>query len=179
MQGIIFSLFLIFISSLILWFSCSRFDIASKKIGKRLTDGVRGATINAIGSSLPELFTALFFLFILQDITGFSAGLATIVGSAIFNILLIPAIVKIIIVKQKKTVEIKKKIILRDSIFLLLSQSLLLFFLHSGKGEITLLESSILLLVYVIYNTTNCCCFQPKTVFLNCSYFFNFRKIMF
>lgn len=54
--------------------------------------GIRGASIEAVASSLPELFTTLFLLFVFHDEDGFSAGIATCAGSAIFNAALIPAI---------------------------------------------------------------------------------------
>jgi hypothetical protein len=51
--GILFPFLLIALASYSLWKSCSNFDRYSKVIGDQLTDGVRGATVNAIGSSLP------------------------------------------------------------------------------------------------------------------------------
>ena len=42
--------------------SSDGFDIASSYLGRNLSDGVKGATINAISSSMPELLTSIFFL---------------------------------------------------------------------------------------------------------------------
>lgn len=132
-----------------LWRSCANFDRHSKVLGVNLTDGVRGATINAIASSLPEFFTALFFLFLIHDVEGFSAGLATILGSAIFNILLIPAFVIIILLKNGHDVLVKKRLIIRDAGILLVSQLALLYFIQDGV--LSLLDSFCLFLIYAIY----------------------------
>jgi len=44
---------------IIIWRASDGFERASEYIGRNLKDGVRGATINAIGSSMPELFRQL------------------------------------------------------------------------------------------------------------------------
>ncbi|MBC8298178.1 MAG: hypothetical protein H8E55_20625 [Pelagibacterales bacterium] len=148
-MSIIIPLLFIAICSYLLWKSCSNFDRYSKVIGNKLTEGVRGATLNAIGSSLPEFFTAFFFLIILQDVEGFSSGLATILGSAIFNILLIPAVVIIILIKNNHNLQINKKLIIRDAGILLVSQIFLLYFIQDGV--ISLLDSFYLFLIYIAY----------------------------
>ena len=149
MLGIILPIIVIAICSVLLWRACSNFDRHSKVIGANLKDGVRGASINAVASSLPEFFTALFFLFLVTDVGGFSAGLATILGSAIFNILLIPAVVIIILVRNNHDVVIRKKLIVRDAGILLVSQLALLYFIQDGV--ISLLDSFYLFLIYISY----------------------------
>ena len=74
-MGIIIPLLLIVISSLVIWRSSNGFEDASSFLGRNLTDGVKGATINAISSSIPELLTSIFFLLFLKDSEGFSGGL--------------------------------------------------------------------------------------------------------
>ena len=72
----------------IIKFACDSFEGASDHLGKKvykMKPGIRGATIEAIASSLPELFTTLFLLFLYHDTDGFSAGIATCAGSAVFN----------------------------------------------------------------------------------------------
>ena len=149
-MGIVIVFLLIGISSYLLYRSCSDFESGSRTIGSNLKDGVRGATINAIGSSLPEFFTSLFFLFILQDINGLTTGLSTVLGSAIFNILIIPGVVIIILVRKNHDVLINKKLILRDSGILLVAQFMLLIFLSRGR-DITVLESFLLFSIYLVY----------------------------
>jgi len=53
----------------------------------KIPGAVRGATMDAIGSSFPELCTVIFALLA----GSFEAGLGAIVGSALFNVLVIPA----------------------------------------------------------------------------------------
>ena len=89
-MGIIIPLVLVLISSLIIWRASDAFETASDYLGRNLSDGVKGATINAIASSMPELFTSMFFLFVLRDVDGFSGGIGTTAGSAIFNSMIIP-----------------------------------------------------------------------------------------
>ena len=61
-MGIIIPLLFIFICCLIIWKASDGFEVSSEYLGRNLSDGVRGATINAIASSMPELFTTIFFL---------------------------------------------------------------------------------------------------------------------
>ena len=145
-MGTLLSVSLIVLCSVVLWKACSQFERSSKILGHRLEDGVRGATINAIASSLPELFTSLFFLFWIKDIAGFAAGIATVIGSAIFNILLIPACVIFILLKNGHNATINKRLILRDSGVLILSQVCLLLFIQNGR--ITAFEGLALMFIY-------------------------------
>lgn len=73
-----------------LWFSCGRLEAASHRLGTyyRLPDVVKGSVITAVASSFPELATAVLAIPVHAD---FELGLAAIIGSAIFNILIIPA----------------------------------------------------------------------------------------
>ena len=67
-------------------YACDSFEDSSKYLGRtvyKMKPGVRGATIEAIASSLPELFTTTFLLFVYNDMDGFSAGIATCAGSAL------------------------------------------------------------------------------------------------
>ena len=81
--------------------SSDSFDIASSYLTRNLNEGIKGPTINAIASSLPELLISFFFLFYIGDLEGFSAGYATIIGSSIFNIAIIPAVSFLIIYYKK------------------------------------------------------------------------------
>ena len=88
MTGLILPLFLILVCGYVIWRAGDTFLEGSNYIGRNLRDGVKGATINAVASSMPELFIALFFLFFLKDVVGFSGGLGTSVGSVLFNSLM-------------------------------------------------------------------------------------------
>ena len=92
MFGLIIPLLLIFFCGYVIWRAGDTFLEGSNYIGRNLRDGVKGATINAVASSMPELFIALFFLFYLKDVIGFSGGLGTSFGSVLFNSLIIPSV---------------------------------------------------------------------------------------
>ncbi|HAB90256.1 MAG TPA: pseudouridine synthase, partial [Bacteroidetes bacterium] len=107
------------------------FERASSYLGRNMAPGVRGATINAIGSSMPELFTAIFFLSIAGNEEGFAGGFGTMIGSALFNLLIIPSAVlgTLLYTKQKEDVLDSlsaRNSLWRDAIFLLVGQGLLL-----------------------------------------------------
>ena len=91
-MGILIPLLIISFCCLVIWKACDGFETSSEYLGRNLTDGVRGATINAISSSMPELFSTIFFLICLKDTEGFSGGIGTTAGSAIFNAMIIPAV---------------------------------------------------------------------------------------
>lgn len=148
---VILSFFLIALCCVIIWRASDGFETASEYLGRNLSEGVRGATINAIGSSIPELFTTLFFLFILKDKDGFAGGIGTTAGSAIFNGMIIPAVVILIVVLKRinSSVTISRKVLLRDGIALLLCE-LVLIFLIGGK-TLNWVHGAVLMAMYAAY----------------------------
>jgi cation:H+ antiporter len=145
------SLFLIALCCIIIWRASDGFETASEYLGRNLSEGVRGATINAIGSSMPELFTTLFFLFILKDKDGFAGGIGTTAGSAIFNGMIIPAVVILIVVLKRinSSVTISRKVLFRDGIALLLCELVLIFLI--GGNTLTWVHGAILMAMYAAY----------------------------
>ena len=148
---VISSLFLIALCCVIIWRASDGFETASEYLGRNLSEGVRGATINAIGSSMPELFTTLFFLFILKDKDGFAGGIGTTAGSAIFNGMIIPAVVILIVVLKRinSSVTISRKVLLRDGISILLCELVLIFLI--GGNTLTWHHGAILMALYAAY----------------------------
>jgi Ca2+/Na+ antiporter len=148
---VILSLFLIALCCVIIWRASDGFETASEYLGRNLSEGVRGATINAIGSSMPELFTTLFFLFILKDKDGFAGGIGTTAGSAIFNGMIIPAVVILIVVLKRinSSVAISRKVLFRDGIALLLCELVLIFLI--GGNTLTWVHGAILMAMYAAY----------------------------
>lgn len=148
---LIIYLVFITISCLIIWKASDGFEVASEYLGRNLSEGVRGATINAIGSSMPELFTTLFFLFILQDKDGFAGGIGTTAGSAIFNGMIIPAVVILIVVLKgvNNSVTISRKVLVRDGVALLLCEIVLIYLI--GGDTLTWVHGAILIGLYVVY----------------------------
>lgn len=150
---VLIPILLIIASCVIIWRACDGFEAASDYLGRNLSEGVRGATINAIGSSIPELLTTIFFLFVMNDADGFSGGIGTTAGSAVFNAVIIPAAVILVVTMYGivKQVQVSKKVVLRDGIALLLAELVLIYFM-SGT-ELYWWHGGILMLMYVIYIT--------------------------
>ncbi|MGB5244584.1 MAG: calcium/sodium antiporter [Lutimonas sp.] len=123
---------------------CEKYFVESlEKISKnlKLSPEASGATLMAVGSSAPELFVSLMALFKPGEE---AMGAGTIVGSAIFNILVITgasvAVRQAFIIWQP---------VVRDMLFYSLSIILLLFAFRDG--EISLFEIILFLTVYVVY----------------------------
>lgn len=150
-MGILISLVLVVICCVIIWRASDSFEESSELIGENLSDGVRGATINAIGSSIPELFTTIFFLLVLKDTESFSGGLGTTAGSAIFNGMIIPAVVILAVIGAGvvKSIQISKKVLVRDGISLLVAELVLIFLI--GGATLKWYHGLILMLMYVLY----------------------------
>lgn len=151
MLGLILPLFLILLCGYVIWRAGDSFIEGSNYIGRNLQDGVKGATINAVASSMPELFISLFFLFYLKDLSGFSGGVGTSFGSVLFNSLIIPsvAVLGVLSNSKKSHIKISKKIILRDGLWLIFVELLVLYFIQ--QKEIGWKESLILILIYCLY----------------------------
>jgi len=151
-MGVLIPLLLITFCCLIIWRAGDGFMVASEYVGRNLSEGVRGATINAIASSMPEVFTSLFFLFVLQqDGIGFTGGIGTTAGSAIFNSMVIPAVAVLAVISMglTKNVQVSRKVMLRDGIALIIAEFIFLI-LISGD-TLRWYHGLILMLVYVVY----------------------------
>jgi cation:H+ antiporter len=81
--------FIVAIATAIIWKACNYLEDACHELALfyGLPDSVKGSTVMAISSSFPELVTVILATGIHGD---FELGLATIIGSAVFNILVIP-----------------------------------------------------------------------------------------
>lgn len=149
-MGILIPLLLIFFCCLIIWRACDGFEYASEYIGRHMSEGVRGSTINAISSSLPELFTTLIALFVLRDQDGFAIGIGTTAGSALFNGMIIPALCILMVTGAAiKTVDVSSKVIWRDGAALILAQILLVVILTSHS--LVWWQGLLLMVFYLIY----------------------------
>ena len=80
-----------FFSTVVVWFGSNWLDHSSQKISKyfRLPEVVQGGIIAAVGSSAPELSSTVLSTTLHGE---FVLGVSAIVGSAIFNILVIPGL---------------------------------------------------------------------------------------
>ena len=141
----------IILSGYLIWKVTNQFEIAANFLGRHMKEGIKGATINAIGSSLPELMTTLLALMVYQDKEGFVFGLGTTAGSAIFNISMIPALSILMIVYMgfSNSIQISNKVILRDGLFLLAAEYYLIYALKDQNMGI--FDGIMLMLIYALY----------------------------
>jgi K+-dependent Na+/Ca+ exchanger-like protein len=116
-------------------------DQISKKW--RLPSNVAGASLMAVGSSAPELGIALFALFSRGGAYS-DVGIGTIVGSAVFNILVITGVSAIF-----RAAKITWLVVVRDCVFYIVSVILLL--VTFADSAITLIEASAFLGMYIVY----------------------------
>ena len=150
-MGILIPLLVIAFCGYVIWRAGDSFVEGSNYIGRNLSEGVKGATINAVASSMPELFIALFFLFYLKDNSGFSGSLGTSLGSVIFNSLIIPsvAVYNVLVFSKKDIVPVSKKVILRDGLWLLAVEILLIIIIKDSI--IDWIDGLLLLIIYALY----------------------------
>lgn len=149
--GILIPLLMILLSCLIIWKSAHAFELAADYLGRNMHEGIKGATINAIASSMPEFLSTIFFLFYIRDVNGFSGGIGITAGSAIYNLLVIPAGVIIFTLVKNPGIKIRinKLVSLRDGIFLVFTTVLLIIVLNFGK--LNWLMGASLVIAYLIY----------------------------
>ncbi|KAM9781006.1 sodium/potassium/calcium exchanger 3-like isoform X1 [Syngnathus typhle] len=108
----------------------------------QLSEDVAGATFMAAGSSAPELFTSLIGVFITKG----DVGVGTIVGSAVFNILVIIGLCGIF---AGQTVKLTWWSLFRDSSYYILSVLALIGVIYDAV--VVWWESLLLMTMYVIY----------------------------
>jgi len=141
------------ICSYIIAKACDMFEASTDYLGRNFSEGVKGATLNAIGSSMPELLTTVFFLaFATHANLGrdLAASIGGDTGSAIFNSIVIPMLVIwVVLAMGLKGVKISKKVILRDGLFLIGAEILLLILLSSNY--ITVFHGCAFTAFYLIY----------------------------
>ncbi|CAN9515043.1 unnamed protein product [Ophioblennius macclurei] len=120
----------------------------------QLSQDVAGATFMAAGSSAPELFTSLIGVFITKG----DVGVGTIVGSAVFNILVIIGICGIF---AGQPISLSWWPLFRDAVFYILSIVVLILVIYDEK--VMWWETIILISMYGIYimimkfNRSLCC----------------------
>ncbi|XP_076658611.1 sodium/potassium/calcium exchanger 4 [Halictus rubicundus] len=129
---------------------CDDFFVPSmKKICDKLSlkEDVAGATIMAAASSSPELFINIIGTFVTEG----DLGVGTIVGSAVFNILAVPACCGIF---AKEVLKLDWWPVTRDSAAYAITVLLLVLTLRDGRVE--WYEALILIIIYVLYIVAMC-----------------------
>ncbi len=141
----------IVVACIVIWKSSDFFEQATDRLGRNMSDGVKGASLNAIASSMPELLTGFLFLFVLKGSDGYAGTIGTTAGSAVFNSLIIPSLVILMVTGFgiAKSISVSKKVINRDGIFLLLSEIVLIFVISTNR--ISYKEGVFLILIYIVY----------------------------
>lgn len=118
-------------------------DMICSKYGLNLSPDVAGATFMAAGSSAPELATSFLGVFVAKS----AVGLGTILGSAVFNILIIIGSVAIL---TGKPLDLDYKPVVRDNFFYAISV-ILLCVLLAVDDQANLIDTIILLVWYGLY----------------------------
>jgi len=110
------------VGTAIIWKGSDLLERSAKKLSKYygLPPIVHGAIVVAIGSSFPELSSAVLSTLIHGE---FELGLSAVVGSAIFNILLIPALSGLF---SKEPLKAEKELVYKDAQFYLIAVAVLL-----------------------------------------------------
>ncbi len=127
---------LTFAASVLLYASCSWLEEASHRLAARygVPDIVKGSIITAVSSSVPELATAVLAIPVHQD---FELGLSAIIGSAIYNILVIPACSVFV---RGRSLRSNRELVFREAQFYLVSVAVLLLVvclavIYDGEGS--------------------------------------------
>ena len=107
-----------------------------------MSHDMAGATLMAIGSSAPELFVAMIAIF--KPGGHGEIGIGTIVGSALFNLLVITGAVALV---RKTTLAWQP--VVRDLIFYVISIMALFYVLENGY--VSIIEASSFIVLYIIY----------------------------
>ena len=138
------------IASWILAKACDGFEAAADYLGRNLGEGTKGATINAIGSSMPELLVTSIYLFAYMDTTGFAGGIGTTAGSAVFNAMVIPALVILFVLLKNRSTKIvlSKAVVLRDGLTLIFAEFFLIYFVGN---KLEWFHGLALMSIYVFY----------------------------
>lgn len=146
--------------------ACDPFADAAQWVGcrLRLPPSVRGATLDAIASSMPELFTGLFFVMValtgdkdqsqrlLDSAEGYGSTIATCAGSSIYNLILIPAVCAIAVSftrPRQPYIDVHSEVVRRDGMWVVFSQIGLLIFLF--QPELDWWMGLVALFAYVVY----------------------------
>jgi cation:H+ antiporter len=151
-------IFIVAIATAIIWKACNYLEDACHELALcyGLPDSVKGSTVMAISSSFPELITVILASGIHGD---FELGLATIIGSAVFNILVIPGTS---VFFRTGSLQARRNVIYREAQFYLISVLIVMVTLSfaviynpttvgSINGTLTSSLMILPLLFYVLY----------------------------
>ena len=130
----------VFLARIVDLFFIPSLDQISKDL--KLSSDAAGATLMAAGSSAPELFVALFA--VLKPGEHQVIGIGSIVGSALFNILVIVGAASII-----RKAKLTWQPIIRDLLFYIFAVGLLIWSISDGNFSFP--EAIGFLVIYIVY----------------------------
>jgi len=116
MVGLLGSLVLAVVSVAVIWKGSTYFERAAERLSRYygLPVAVHGAVVVAVGSSFPEISSVVISTLVHGE---FSLGVGAIVGSAIFNLLVIPAVSALV----SEELEATRSLIHKDAQFYIIS----------------------------------------------------------
>ena len=125
-KNMLLDIIIILITTYTTWYASEILSRGTEGIGKKynIPSSVKGATLDAVGSSFPEFCTVIFCLMA----GSFEAGIGAITGSALFNILIIPSLCVIV----TKNMPINKEVVYRDGLIYILTVLLLILAIMYG-----------------------------------------------
>ncbi|QDT33310.1 sodium:calcium antiporter [Thalassoglobus polymorphus] len=164
-----FLMFEVAVISIVIWQACDPFADAAQWVGQKLQipGSVRGATLDAIASSMPELFSGIFFVILaIQAVSGggdakaieaagaegYGSTIATCAGSAVYNMILIPAFCALVIAytrRERPTIDVEDEVISRDGVWFVACEMLLILFLFQNTMHWWM--GIIFLIAYAVY----------------------------
>lgn len=144
---------IILLSCYLLKYACDVFEQSAAFVGRFMPAGIKGATVNAIGSSMPEMCVVIACLFYYDDPSMVMVGLGVTAGSAIFNGCVIPAI-SILLARDKSGnkvdhITLCRRSLIRDVFWVLLAEIALITCL--GFDAFTIQMTIVLNFIYVGY----------------------------
>ena len=110
------------VATAVVWWGSGLLERASQRLAAhyRLPDIVQGAVVVAVGSSFPELSTTVLSTLLHGE---FQLGVAAIVGSALFNILIIPALAGLV---SRERLAANRDLVYKEAQFYLIAVAVLL-----------------------------------------------------
>jgi len=151
--GLGISAVLALVSTAVVWVGSERLERAAARLSGHygLPAAVHGAVVVAIGSSFPELSSVVISTLLHGE---FSLGVGAIVGSAIFNLLVIPAVSALV----SEELEATRDIVHKDAQFYIISVLVLFLtfalgatYVPGGTNEAAILTPTFALLPLATY----------------------------
>lgn len=124
----------VLLATVIIKYACDLFEQSASYLGRNMAPGIKGATVNAIGSSMPEMMSCFAILFFFNDPALFAVALGITAGSAVFNTAVIPALC--IIIAPVKEFAIEQKSLMRDVFWVVLSDIALITMIMNGRIDL-------------------------------------------